>query len=41
VIIITSLASNCLCFALLSLRETEHVQVFIRRLSLGLDQGKQ
>src|SRR2546422_11397316 len=27
--------------ALLSSRETEHVQVFIRRLSLGLDQGNQ
>jgi hypothetical protein len=27
--------------ALLSLRETERVQVFIRRLSLGLDQGTQ
>src|SRR5260370_40965930 len=27
--------------ALLSSRETEHVQVFIRRLSLGLDQGAQ
>jgi len=27
--------------ARLSSRETEHVQVFIRRLSLGLDQGNQ
>jgi len=27
--------------ALLSSRETEHVQVFIRRPSLGLDQGNQ
>jgi hypothetical protein len=28
-------------FTRLSSRETGHVQVFIRRLSLGLDQGKQ
>ena len=27
--------------ALLSLHATEHVQIFIRRLSLGLDQGTQ
>ena len=34
-------AEAALRSARLSSRETEHVQVFIRRLSLGLDQGTQ